>query len=317
MIWHCHKCESRFDTAELLRKHFIESHKHVVPESHIPMILKSASRPTQDFSNQPCPFCRPLWYVPRTESTQAMALCRHIGKHFQELAVLAIPAVIEGLEIQEEEEDEDEGDSHGERETENDALKTEGQDAGDDTESVASDGQGSIITSPDATPVSNRHITTEIKISGRNGVKQTFNAIWLESIAHNIVTARVQKALGLRVRRAPKGGFNAVLPGIGNKSFQAFVSAAVSDFGGEDWEHEVDFFVLDTGQLQDADVILGSSFLGKASGNKSVNADRISEDVSEKTHVISVYRIRRDVLKAWLTETFGPNIEVVSTIVIL
>ncbi|KAF3804199.1 hypothetical protein GCG54_00000549, partial [Colletotrichum gloeosporioides] len=152
MIWHCHKCESRFDTAELLRKHFIESHRHVVPESHIPMILKSASRPTQDFSNQPCPFCRPLWSVPRTESTQAMALCRHIGKHFQELAVLAIPAVIEGLEIQEEEKEEDEEDSHGEREAEKDGVKTGGQDAGDDTESITSDGQGSIITSPDATP---------------------------------------------------------------------------------------------------------------------------------------------------------------------
>lgn len=62
----------------------------------MPLILKACERPIRHFDSSSCPLCDD-WALPPGKSYNADTFCRHLGNHLQQLALTALPLVIDGL----------------------------------------------------------------------------------------------------------------------------------------------------------------------------------------------------------------------------
>ncbi|KAK1770845.1 hypothetical protein QBC33DRAFT_566309 [Phialemonium atrogriseum] len=95
--WQCHKCRNYgFKSAAGLREHLDTVHHGSVTEAQMPLILKACERPIRDFNSSSCPLCDD-WAPPPGKSYNADTFCRHLGNHLQQLALTALPLVIDGL----------------------------------------------------------------------------------------------------------------------------------------------------------------------------------------------------------------------------
>ncbi|KAJ4176776.1 hypothetical protein NW767_015336 [Fusarium falciforme] len=97
--WHCVKCITVFGSQPDLRRHFKTGHAGDIAESQVEPLLNVCDRRIRHFSYGSCPLCE-TWEPGRNTGDNSQDFCRHLAQHLQQLALSAIPLVIDGLEIE-------------------------------------------------------------------------------------------------------------------------------------------------------------------------------------------------------------------------
>lgn len=99
--WHCPKCDAITNCQAELRAHLESSHAREMGKTRIEPMLNLTDRPIQHFGHDSCLLCDNWNPDPNETGSNALNFCKHVARHYQQLALSAIPVHIEGLEIKE------------------------------------------------------------------------------------------------------------------------------------------------------------------------------------------------------------------------
>lgn len=100
--WRCMQCSSGASNAEFhraaeLRDHFAKVHPGRATAAQIAVLVDACELPIKTFDRSACPFCSD--WEPRSAENNTKEFSRHLARHLQQLAVDALPRVVEGLVI--------------------------------------------------------------------------------------------------------------------------------------------------------------------------------------------------------------------------
>lgn len=99
--WRCVWCHNEIFVSEpALKAHLLSVHNNTVTEDQIPLVIELAEEDIRYFGDSACPLCDE--WSPESPSNKIenwREFRRHLGRHMQQTALVAIPLFIEGLEI--------------------------------------------------------------------------------------------------------------------------------------------------------------------------------------------------------------------------